>query len=82
MTKKARKGSLKLPVRYREVLVRLLLDLRDVGPVQPGYSHFSKLADNSYHCHLGFHWIACWRFVEDGNLVEVYYVGSRESAPY
>lgn len=82
MTKKASKGVLKLPMRYREVLVRLLCDLRDLGPVQSGYSNYSKLADNCYHCHLGFHWVICWRVVEDGHVLEVYYVGSRESAPY
>ncbi len=82
MTRRAVKGAEKLPVRYRDVLVRLLCDIRDSGPVQPNYSHFSKLDGFCYHCHLGFHWVACWRFRTDLLQVEVYYVGSRESAPY
>ena len=82
MTRKAVKGVEKLPVRNRETLVRLLCDIRDFGPFQPKYSHFSKLGNNSFHCHIGFHWVACWKQNTDGNQVEVYYVGSRESAPY
>jgi len=82
MTRKAIKGVEKLPRRNREILVRLLCDLRDFGPVQPKYSHFSKLENNCFHCHIGFRWVACWKQNTDDNQVEVYYVGSRESAPY
>jgi mRNA-degrading endonuclease RelE of RelBE toxin-antitoxin system len=35
MTRKAIKGVEKLPRRNREILVRLLCDIRDFGPVQP-----------------------------------------------
>ena len=37
---------------------------------------------NMYHCHLSRKWVACWKN-ESGTLtIEVYYVGSRQSAPY
>ena len=50
--------------------------------MQPRYSNFSKLAKERYHCHLSYNHVACW-YNENGTYkVEVYYVGSRESAPY
>ncbi|HAN43562.1 MAG TPA: hypothetical protein DCP98_09090 [Sphaerochaeta sp.] len=82
MTRMALKGATNLPSRSQEVSARLLCDIRDFGPVQPKYSHFSKLGDCYYHCHLGYHWVACWRQMKKGFFVEVYYVGSRESAQY
>lgn len=62
------------------------------------WSHFSALGKNKYHCHLlkskggennssnkgkGPRYVACW-IVEDKKIkiVEVYYVGSHENAPY
>ena len=80
--KKAYQGISKLPVIARRVLRSLLLDLEN-GPVQPKYKHYGKLkGDNKYHCHLDYHWVACWECKEKRLIVEVYYVGSRESAPY
>ena len=31
---------------------------------------------------LAYHWVACWRNENGSIVVEVYYVGSREDAPY
>lgn len=82
LSKKAIKGRDKLPEREREILTKLLKDLEVSGPIQPAYRNYSALGGNRYHCHLSYHWVACW-YEEDGKLkIEVYYVGSRESAPY
>jgi hypothetical protein len=62
------------------------------------WPHFGPLGNGVYHCHLlkskakenpspkkekGPCYVACWR-VEDKKvkIVEVYYVGSHENAPY
>ena len=82
MTKKASKGVERLPIRSVDILARLLCDIRDFGPIQPKYSHYGRIGDGCYHCHLGIHWVACWRVDEAEGFVEVFYVGSRESAPY
>ena len=80
--KKALKGIAKLGKKEREMLAKLISDLRRSGPSQPAYPHFSALGGSRYHCHLSYHWVACW-YNEKGNIkIEVYYVGSRESAPY
>ena len=41
--------------------------------------HWLFLA-NEYHCHLSYHWVACWRHEKETIEIEVYYAGSRENA--
>jgi mRNA-degrading endonuclease RelE of RelBE toxin-antitoxin system len=72
----------RLPLIVQKKFGRLVLDLRDKGPVQPDWPNFSKLEKNTYHCHLGYAWVACWQCEQNDIIIEVYYVGSREKAPY
>jgi len=46
------------------------------------FQNYSKLSGNEYHCHLAHHYVACWRHEKRTITIEVYYVGSRENAPY
>jgi len=80
--KKCKETIEKMPRTARERLVLLVDDISDSGPVQKQYMNYSKLGENTYHCHLTYHWVACWRNENGSLLVEVYYVGSRENAPY
>ena len=80
--KNVRKNILLLPEKARMRLKLLLVDLRENGPVQPKYQNYSKIGKNTYHCHLAYHLVACWRCEEERLILEVYYVGSRENAPY
>lgn len=72
----------KLPITIQKKFSRLILDLRDKGPEQPSWPNYSKLSKNEYHCHLGYSWVACWKHEKKSIIIEVYYVGSREKAPY
>ena len=63
-------------------LAHLVDAIKKNGPVQPSFRNYSKLSKNEYHCHLDYHWVACWKCENEKYIVEVYYVGSRESAPY
>ena len=40
--------------------MRLIRNIEDSGPVQPGFQNYSKLSRTEYHCHLSYHWVACW----------------------
>lgn len=80
--KKVLKGLKKLPIRVQKKLGILVLDLKGNGPEQPGWQNYSKLSSSEYHCHLGNSWVACWRHQKKTIVIEVYYVGSREKAPY
>ncbi len=82
-TSKAEKQVGKLPRKERDLLTLLVREMQLSGPVRSNWKNYSKLGKEEYHCHLSYKWVACWR-VEDRNvkLIEVYYAGSRENAPY
>lgn len=80
--KSTEKQIRKLRLNEKKKLVQLLDDLREFGPERKEWKNYSKLGNNEYHCHLSYHWVACWRKREKILIIEVYYVGSRENAPY
>jgi mRNA-degrading endonuclease RelE of RelBE toxin-antitoxin system len=80
--KKVQKGFKKLPKNVLNKFFILAEQLKEQGPVTNNWRNFSKLGENEYHCHLTYHWVACWRCEEGTIIIEVYYVGSRENAPY
>ncbi|MBT3312705.1 MAG: hypothetical protein HN379_12010 [Desulfobacteraceae bacterium] len=80
--KKTNKNLKKLPNSIKEKFLVLAENLEESGPVQSGWPNYSKLGKNEYHCHLSRSWIACWRHEKNTIIIEVYYVGSREKAPY
>lgn len=82
ITKNAQKGVANLSHIDKTRLNALIASLKASGPVQPNFKNYSKLGDNKYHCHLSYHWVACWSCQENILTIEVYYVGSREKAPY
>jgi hypothetical protein len=52
------------------------------GPIQKSWNNFSPLGNEKYHCHLNYRYVACWNYRQGEKEIEVYYVGSREKAPY
>jgi hypothetical protein len=72
----------KAPEEIKILFGQLVQDLAERGPVLPKWPKYSKLGKGKYHCHLAYHWVACWYCKADSVLIEVYYAGSRESAPY
>jgi mRNA-degrading endonuclease RelE of RelBE toxin-antitoxin system len=80
--KKVAKGLWKLPGWVQKNLAILAQDLYEKGPEQPTWQNYGKLSETEYHCHLARSWVACWRYQKHTRMIEVYYVGSREKAPY
>lgn len=85
LAKQAKKGVSNLTERAAKTLAALAYELQSLGPYRKAWPHFSKLkgTKNSYHCHLNKGrptFVVCWRV--EGNLIEVYYVGTHENAPY
>lgn len=66
----------------------LVYDLKHNGPVTrnwPNYSVIEKRKEAFHHCHLRKGkptYVACWRSNEKKKLIEVFYVGTHEGAPY
>ena len=82
LSRKSFKNLEKLPAHIREKFLVLAEQLRLKGPVAANWPNYSKLGKNEYHCHLAYSWVACWRNKGNTLIIEVYYVGSRENAPY
>ena len=80
--KKVARGLTKLPASVQKLLFLLLADLQSEGPIQKSWRNFSPLGEDRYHCHLNYRYVACWTCHDKDIVIEVYYVGSREKAPY
>ena len=80
--KKIARGLKKLPLDVQKLLFLLIEDLKADGPIQKSWQNFSLLGKNKYHCHLTYRYVACWIHNKGEIEIEVYYVGSREKAPY
>jgi mRNA-degrading endonuclease RelE of RelBE toxin-antitoxin system len=82
LDKKILKNVEKLPLRIQKKLNALILELIEKGPIRYNWPNYSKLSKNKFHCHLDYHWVACWELYNNQLTIEVYYVGTREKAPY
>ena len=76
------KRLLKLPKNVKKLFFLLIEDLKNDGPNQHSWPNFSPLGKDRFHCHLNYRYVACWTFKKKEITIEVYYVGSREKAPY
>jgi mRNA-degrading endonuclease RelE of RelBE toxin-antitoxin system len=81
-TKKVRKSLAKVPHNIRDKFFILAEQLAEHGPIAANWNNYSKLGSDKYHCHLAYSWVACWTNEKGTITIEVYYVGSRENAPY
>ena len=72
----------KAPKSVQILFDELIDDLEEKGPFQYQWPNYSKLGIYKYHCHLYHSWVTCWVFDSKSKEIEVYYAGSRESAPY
>jgi mRNA-degrading endonuclease RelE of RelBE toxin-antitoxin system len=80
--KRVAKAIEKIPEPIRRKLVALVEQLQESGPIQPKWPNYGRLSPNRYHCHLSDSWVACWYHEIETAEIEVYYVGSRQNAPY
>jgi mRNA-degrading endonuclease RelE of RelBE toxin-antitoxin system len=81
--RKIAKTLLKLPENILDRFFILVGRLESEGAAGGSiFPNYSKLSDNEYHCHLTYHYVACWRHDKGTITIEVYYVGSRENVPY
>jgi mRNA-degrading endonuclease RelE of RelBE toxin-antitoxin system len=80
--KKVARGLTRLPGDVQKLFYLLVADLAADGPIQKSWRNFSSLGGDRYHCHLNYRYVACWTWLNNEIVIEVYYVGSREKAPY
>ena len=82
LTAKTKKMIKKMPVEIQDVFTLLVEDIKQNGAILKNWRNFSALGKNKYHCHLKYNWVACWIWEKGTFIVEIYYAGSRENAPY
>ncbi len=87
---KAAKQVIQLEERAVLVLQLLIADLIRKGPAPGKHWHnygklFGKKQEDKRHCHLikgNPTYVCCWVVDKAKALIEVYYVGTHEKAPY
>lgn len=69
-----------------DIINLLLIELRREGPYRTNWPNYSPLKKDEHHCHLKEGrptYVACWKVIDEKKkLIEVYYVGTHENAPY
>ena len=80
--KKVDRGLCKLPRYVQQLFFLLIANLQTEGAIQRSWPNFSSLGGDRYHCDLTHRYVACWTCKKGEIVIEVYYVGSREKAPY
>jgi len=85
-SKKAKKQIRELPEPVQFKLDVLESDIRAYGPVRGNWKNYSKLTEAKHHCHLkSGHptYVVCWEVIDRTiKIVEIYYAGTHEKAPY
>lgn len=75
-----------LPEHVRFKMLALFKALEERGAIQSDWPNYGKLADETYHCHVKKGrptYVVCWRILDKKQkLIEVYYAGTHEKAPY
>ena len=85
-TKRTTKQVHELPFSVQLKLRTLILEIGELGPVRGNWKNYGKLNETCHHCHLKVGhptYVVCWELVnKEIRIVEVYYVGTHEKAPY
>ena len=88
--KRVEKKIKALPEDVRAALLFLIRDLESYGPSTSGnwknYSKLKGVSGDKRHCHLSKGkptYVCCWEVVNKKlKIMEVYYAGTHEKAPY
>lgn len=89
-TRTADKQAAKLNKNVLYMLRLLFEDLANKGPALADWPNYGKLrgekGDDKRHCHLQKGrptYVCCWEVIDKKRkIIEVYYVGTHEKAPY
>ena len=83
-TARAAKAGRQLPRTVKEQLALLAKEIELNGPVRGNWRNYGKLSSDCHHCHIKRGrptYVCCWRIIGE-RIVEIYYAGTHEKAPY
>ena len=81
---KAKQAHKFLSTGAHKAFYLLTIELEE-GPEVPHRPNYGKLGSMNYHCHLKKGrptYVACWTADKKNKIIEVYYAGTHERAPY
>lgn len=89
-SRKAEKQAEKLNINVLSALLLLVEDLKSNGPIAKAWPNYCKLHGRKNqdlrHCHIKKGkptYVCCWEVIDKKiKIIEVYYVGTHENAPY
>jgi mRNA-degrading endonuclease RelE of RelBE toxin-antitoxin system len=86
IVRQAKKASKTLSKSAFEAYAYLLIELEELGPYRKNWPHYTCMGEDDYHCHIKRGrptYVACWRIINKKQMIiEVYYAGTHEKAPY
>lgn len=88
LSREAGKVIKTLPKGIVEALYTLIREMRISGPYRNNWRNYGKFkgCKNIFHCHINNgrpRYVVCWEVMDKKEkLIEVYYVGTHEKAPY
>lgn len=69
-----------------DIINLLVIEMVREGPYRKNWPSYGPLRENEFHCHLKKGkptYVACWKIIDkEKKIIEVYYVGTHENAPY
>ena len=77
-----------IPTKAREAAYTLVRELKFYGSYRANWKNYGKFkgAKDRFHCHINSgkpRYVACWKIIDrEERILEVYYVGTHEKAPY
>ena len=84
----AKKANKTLSNRALATFIALLNELRALGPYRNTWPNYTKMKnkEEDYHCHVEKGrptYCVCWKIIDKKKkIIEVYYAGTHENAPY
>lgn len=87
-SKNAKKQLTRLPKNVMDATLFLAREIEMLGPLRHNWKNFGKLrgSEDRYHCHVKQGkptYVACWEIKDKKvKIIEVYYAGTHEGAPY
>lgn len=82
----AKKADKNLSKDAAKSFVLLLKELKLMGPYRASWPSYTKMPHENYHCHIEKGrptYVVCWQIInKKEKIIEVYYAGTHEKAPY
>lgn len=82
----AKKADKNLSKIAAESFVLLVSEMKSHGPYRKDWPNYTKMPNDHYHCHLKKSrrptYVVCWQVYKVQKIIEVYYAGTHENAPY